>query len=268
MTAVRTRQRRSRRSQQDGDLVTDTGAITHVEERMTEVDPHPLIIVCAGGFGIELASYVRDGRIVGEPLYVRAFVDDHRFESTFEGAPLLGRVEDLGAFLAARPDEQHAYVVAVGDNRMRAEVVRRVERLGAPNLKPSTLQHVGAIVAQDVEIGAGTCLGPGSVVSTHVVIGNHGIVNTNSSVSHDATIGAFVNICCGASVCGGVTIGEGCFIGAGATVADGIQVGAWSVIGAGSVVTEDVPSHVTVAGAPARIIQRHGRGLRQPLLAG
>jgi acetyltransferase EpsM len=65
-----------------------------------------------------------------------------------------------------------------------------------------------------------------------------------------------------------VTIGEGCHVGAGATVADGIQVGAWSVIAAGSVVTDDVPSHVTVSGAPARIIQRHGRGLRQPLLAG
>jgi acetyltransferase EpsM len=239
-----------------------------VEEKMTEWAPHPLIIVCAGGFATELASYVRDFQIVGQPLFVRAFVDDHRFESTFEGAPLLGSVDDLGTFLAAHPDEEHAYVVAVGDNRTRAEVVRRVERLGAANLSPWTLRHVSAIVGQGVEIGHGTCLGPGSIVTTHVTIGDHGILNTNSSVSHEATIGSFVNVCPGASICGGVTIGEGCYIGAGVTVADGIQVGAWSVVGAGSVVIEDVPPHVTVAGAPARIIQRHGRGLRQPLLAG
>lgn len=235
---------------------------------MAECTPRPLIVVCAGGLATELASYVRGLQIDGEPLHLRAFVDDYRYESTFEGAPLLGGVDDLGTFLAAHPDEEHAYIVAVGDNRTRAEVVRRVERLGATNLTPWTLRHVTAIVGQAVEIGHGSCLGPGSIVTTRVTIGNHGIVNTNSSVSHEVTIGPFVNVGPGASICGGVTIGEGCYIGPGATVVDGIQVGAWSVVGAGSVVIEDVPSHVTVAGAPARIIQRHGRGLRQPMLAG
>jgi acetyltransferase EpsM len=239
-----------------------------VEEKMSEFMPHPLIIVCAGGFAADLASYIRAQRVVGEPMFVRAFVDDHRFESTYEGAPLLGGVEDLGAFLAAHPDDMYAYVVAVGDNRTRAEVVRRVERLGATNLTPGTVQHSSALVGHAVEIGHGTCLGPGSIVTTRVVIGNHSIVNTNSSVSHETALGSFVNVNPGASICGGVTIGEGCYIGAGATVVDGIQIGDWSVIEAGSVVIEDVPPHVTVTGSPARIIQRHGRGLRQPMHVG
>jgi acetyltransferase-like isoleucine patch superfamily enzyme len=63
-----------------------------------------------------------------------------------------------------------------------------------------------------------------------------------------------------------VRLDEGCSIGAGATIADGVYVGAWSIIGAGAVVNENVPAHVTAAGVPARIIQRHGRGMRHSTL--
>jgi sugar O-acyltransferase (sialic acid O-acetyltransferase NeuD family) len=228
----------------------------------------PLVIVCAGGFASELASYVHSLQVDGEPMYVRGFVDDHRFESSFEGAPLLGGIDELGIYLAAHPDEAFWYVAAVGDNRTRAEVVRRVERLDAKNLQPVTIRHATAVIGADAEIGVGTCIGPGAIVTAHVRIGDYGIVNTNSSTSHGSSLGAFVHVAPGASICSGVTIEEGCYVGAGATVADDVMVGAWSVIGAGSVVTENVPARVTVMGAPARIVQRHGRSPRLPMLAG
>jgi acetyltransferase EpsM len=205
---------------------------------------------------------------VGEPIYVRGFTDDHRFEPSFEGAPLLGGIDKLGAFLASHPDEMFAYITAVGDNRTRADVVRRVEALRAPNLKSWTARHVTAIVGETIEIGDGSCLGPGAIVTARVKIGQHSILNANCSVSHDAAIGSFVNVSPGAAICGEVVVGDGCYIGAGATVTGGVQIGAWSIVGAGAVVTEDVPSHVTVAGSPARIIQRHGRTPRLPTLVG
>jgi acetyltransferase EpsM len=230
--------------------------------------PRQLIVVCAGGHASELAAYIRDRQIVGGPIFVRGFVDDHRFEPTYEGAPILGGIEQLGAFLLAHPDDQFSYITAVGDNRARADVVRRVERLGAANLTPWTAQHATAIVGDTVEVGAGTCLGPGAIVTANVTIGEHCILNANSSVSHGSELARFVNVNPGASICADVTLGEGCYIGAGATVTGDVQIGAWSVIGAGSVVTEDVPAHVTVVGAPARIVQRHGRGMRQTTLVG
>lgn len=235
---------------------------------MVEIVPRPLIVVCAGGHAAELASYVRALQIVGEPIFVRGFVDDHRFESTYEDIPLLGGIANLGSFLAEHPTEPFLYISAVGDNRTRADVVRRIQCLEAPNLSPWTVRHATATVGDTVRIGVGTCLGPGVVVTARVTIGDHCVLDANSSVSHDAEIGAYVNVNPGASICGNVTIGDGCSIGAGATVADGVQVGTWSVIGAGAVVTEDVPAHVTVVGSPARIIQRHGRGTRLPTLVG
>jgi acetyltransferase-like isoleucine patch superfamily enzyme len=87
-------------------------------------------------------------------------------------------------------------------------------------------------------------------------------------VSHDAILAPLVNVNPGASICAGVRLGEGCTVGAGATVTDDVQVGEWSVICPGAVVIDDVPAHVTVEGAPARIVQRHGRGARQPSIAG
>ncbi|KAL7579686.1 hypothetical protein ACA910_021833 [Epithemia clementina (nom. ined.)] len=53
-----------------------------------------------------------------------------------------------------------------------------------------------------------------------------------------------------------ITIGNHCWIGANATINPGVVIGDHVVVGAGAVVTRNVPSHVVVAGVPARIIRR------------
>lgn len=227
-----------------------------------------LFVVCAGALASDIASYVRHRQTVGEPTHISGFVDDHRFEPRFEGAPLLGGIADFGAFLKAHADETVWYIAAVGANRTRAEVVRRLERLEAPNLKPMSIIHRAAVFAEDTPIGAGSLIGPGAVVTSHVTLGDHGVLSANCSVSHGASLAAFVHVAPGASVCSGVMVQEGGYIGAGATVANNIVVGAWSVIEAGAVVTENVPAHVTVSGSPARIVQRHARHTRFPMIAG
>jgi acetyltransferase EpsM len=145
-------------------------------------------------------------------------------------------------------------------------VVRRIHHLEAPNLTPWTARHVSALIGDAVQIGIGSRIGPGAIVSRQTTMGDHCVLDANCTISHDVELGAFVNIGPGASICGGVRIEEGCSIGAGATVVDGVHIGAWSVVGPGATVSDDVPAHVTVAGIPARIVQRHGRGLRHSAL--
>lgn len=54
------------------------------------------------------------------------------------------------------------------------------------------------------------------------------------------------------------TIGDGVWVGPGARIYGDINIGDGSVIGTNSVVGKDVPSNVTVAGIPARIINDKG----------
>ena len=53
---------------------------------------------------------------------------------------------------------------------------------------------------------------------------------------------------------------RGASIGSGATILCGVTIGENALIGAGAVVTADVPAGATVAGVPARVLTRQGRG--------
>ena len=57
---------------------------------------------------------------------------------------------------------------------------------------------------------------------------------------------------------GNVSIGECSHIHMGALIANRINIGANSIVGAGTVVLSDVSPNITVAGVPAKEIQRHG----------
>lgn len=53
-----------------------------------------------------------------------------------------------------------------------------------------------------------------------------------------------------------VVLERGCYLGAGATVLPGARVGAEAIVGAGAVVTGDVSPGTTVAGVPAKVLER------------
>jgi len=55
---------------------------------------------------------------------------------------------------------------------------------------------------------------------------------------------------------GGVSIGDNVWIGTRCTILDGVTIGKNAVIGAHSLVKEDVPEGATVAGVPARVINK------------
>ena len=105
-----------------------------------------------------------------------------------------------------------------------------------------------------VDIHPAARLGSGILMDhgTGIVIGETAVVEDNVSMLHEVTLGGT-----------GKEIGDrhpkirhGVLIGAGAKVLGNVDVGAGAKIGAGSVVLDDVPSHTTVAGVPAKIVGR------------
>jgi len=56
--------------------------------------------------------------------------------------------------------------------------------------------------------------------------------------------------------CQATMVKRGASIGSGATLLGGITIGENAIVGAGSVVTKDVPPNTTVAGNPARVLDK------------
>ncbi|MBI1747546.1 MAG: acetyltransferase [Acidobacteria bacterium] len=218
---------------------------------------YPILIVGAGGHGLEVFSYIRALADHGQPQPIFGFVDENKTAGCFETTMILGGFEALAGYVPPRADGIFYYITAVGNNQARMKLVKKMETLSKRNLIPWTLCHPQATIGLDVSIGEGSCVAPGCIITTRVRIGKHCILNVNASVSHDAVVGDYVNLNPGAVVCGNVQIGKGCFIGAGATIIDKVAIGDGTIIGAGAVVTNNLPAHVTAVGVPACIIKRH-----------
>lgn len=81
------------------------------------------------------------------------------------------------------------------------------------------------------------------------------IINGNARIGKNCRIHSGVNIGVSSTV---PTIGDNVYIGPGAKLWGKITIGNNVAIGANSVVLKDIPSNVTVAGIPARIISNKG----------
>ena len=76
----------------------------------------------------------------------------------------------------------------------------------------------------------------GAVVQNDVEIGADVIINTRASIDHGSWIGDHTHIAPGAIICGEVEVGANCFIGAGAIVKQGTKIASGEVIKAGSLI--------------------------------
>lgn len=155
--------------------------------------------------------------------------------------------------MAALAGTDAQYVIGVGSPAARQRVDERAMASGA---MPAVLVHPSATMGADVELGPGTLLAAGARVTTNVRMGRHVHLNVAATVAHDCRLGDYVSLSPGVHLSGCVTLEDGVFLGTGAVVNPGCTVGAGATVGSGAVVIDDVPTGVTVAGVPARVVQR------------
>ena len=196
-------------------------------------------IIGAGGHAKVVAS-----TLLAQGHQVIGFYDDNSetWGSSILGIPIIGPVSDLTS------DRCDGAIVGVGDNKVRKNLVRRMD------LNWITAIHPFSWVHPDVLIGVGTVICAGSIVQPGARIGAHVILNTKASVDHDCAVGDYVHISV-AHLAGGATAEEGAFLALGSTVLPGLHVGAWALLGAGSVATKDIPPGSIAVGNPARVIK-------------
>lgn len=216
---------------------------------MTEPSAKPLLLLGIGAFAVEIADIVS---AVPE-FRVKGLVHNLAtgpVPAEVEGWPVFG-IDDLAPFTGS-----HWVLGALGST-MRRAFIEQVAALGFPF---ATIVHPTAVRSTGAEIGTGSLVGVRAVIAARSLLGRHVLVNRGALIGHHTLVGDYVTIGPGANIAGSCRVGDGTTIGMGAIILDHISVGAHSLVGAGSVVTRDVPDHVEVVGAPARIVKENFPG--------
>lgn len=210
---------------------------------MTPSNPRarPLVVFGCGGHGRVSADMARAaGRDVAGFLD-----DDPGAPPVVDGVRVLGRSRllDDRSFV-----HEHEFLVGIGDCAIRRALSEKILAKGGTL---GTVVHPSAVLAGDVEVGAGALVVAGAIANVGSRIGRFAVINTGATVDHDNSIADGVHISPGCHLSGHVTCEEDAFLGTGASVIPGIRIGRGAYVAAGAVVVDDVEPGVLVAGVPA-----------------
>lgn len=121
----------------------------------------------------------------------------------------------------------------------------------------------GAIIREQVEIGANAVIMMGAVINIGAVVGEGTMIDMGAVLGGRATVGKNCHVGAGAVLAGvvepasatPVVVEDNVLIGANAVVIEGCRIGHDAVVAAGAVVVGDVAPNTVVAGCPARVIK-------------
>jgi sugar O-acyltransferase (sialic acid O-acetyltransferase NeuD family) len=204
-----------------------------------------LVIVGASGFGLEVFFLAER---LG--MTIKGFLDDDGAANGRQvlGVPVLGLVSDWSAFADC------AFVVAVGNPRLRQKIVAKMRKSGAPEF--ATLVDPSAIVApHHVTLGKGCIICAGAIMTTQISLAEHVIVNLNSTIGHETVIGNFVTIAPLVAVSGKVTLGDLVEVGTNSCIRQGLTMAPGAMLGMGGVLTKDAPENAIMVGNPATLLR-------------
>lgn len=202
-----------------------------------------LIIVGAGGFGLEVAAYANDIAQTGKiDFVIRGFLDDYKIRGEkHAGFPVLGDTDSVF-------QKDASYIIAVGTPETRKSLAQKLAGKGA---NFATLTHPQSYVADSAKIGAGTIIAPFTFVGPAARIGKHCLLNTHVCAGHEITMGDYCVVSPQATIHGKATLGAGVFVGGHACVTAKKHVGGNAKISAGAVVYNDIPADHLAIGNPA-----------------
>jgi len=117
------------------------------------------------------------------------------------------------------------------------------------------VEHIGGVtLGNSVEIGSNTCVARGNISDT--MIGNNSKINSLCHIAHNVKIGNNVGISVGVMIAGSVIIEDNVWVAPGSVIKNSVNIKKGAFIGLGSVVIKDVDEITTVAGVPARILEK------------
>lgn len=181
-----------------------------------------LIIVGAGGHGRSVAEAVISNAVSEFELI--GFLDDswpnNRFIWNF---PILGDTSDLRAYIRYADKA----IVAIGNNKLRAELQERLIKVGFSLV---TIKHSRAVVSPSALIGVGSAVMAGAVIGTEANLGMGVIVNSGAVIDHHCNVGDYGHLGVGVAMAGGSRLGRGAWLQAGSSLGYGGVIEDWVTV--------------------------------------
>lgn len=176
-----------------------------------------------------------------------------RTGETDHGFKVLGTFEDL---LRQSTLEGKCFLLSMGDIEIRKSLTRQITDMGG--VLPSLI-HPMAVISSFATISEkGVLISPFTYVQADSVVEEGVVLLSHVNISHNTTIGRFTFVAGGSAIGAYTEVEEEVFVGQGAlSISHKVsRIGHNAFIGAGSLLTKDVASNVTVAGSPAKVIDK------------
>ena len=218
----------------------------------------PLVILGISGNSLDILDIVAAINARHPAWRVVGFLDDAQpAGSVHFGVPALGGLGDAARLAGpGGPLADALFINAVGSERSHARRAELVARAGLSAQRFTSLVHPSAGVSAFAALGHGCCIGFGASIGGRASIGDHVWIGPACVVGHDSVLETCALMAPRSTISGHVRLGANCYVGSGAVVRQNVDVGRGALVGMGAVVVRDVAPGTTVAGNPARELER------------
>lgn len=190
-----------------------------------------IIIIGAGKFALEAASYVADSQL-GPERAILGYLSAGEEEP--HAAPLLGTLADH------RVDPDAGYVLGISDIAERARVI--AEFIDESSMFLPNVVHRSVVLTSGVRMGEGNVVGPYCYVGANVSLGRLNMFNAVCTIGHHSRIGDDNFFAPDVHLGNSVEIGNHNLFGIGVRAVHELVVGNFNRIQAGTSLVEPLES--------------------------
>jgi UDP-3-O-[3-hydroxymyristoyl] glucosamine N-acyltransferase len=211
-----------------------------------------MIDVATHFFTFAPKSFIHSSAIISESVVIG--VDSH-----ISSGVVLEEGVEIGSNCFIEPNVYIHRETRIGDRVfIKANAVIGGNGFGYVKTDSGAYQHVPhfgrVIIEDDVDIGSNACIDRGSLSDTILKKGVK--IDNLVHIAHNVQIDENSLVIANSMIAGSVQIGKNCWIAPSVSVKNGIKIGDNVVVGMSSLVLKSIESDQTVAGVPAKVLEK------------